>query len=480
MDQSKQNQQIENDLLEEEQKSAPQNIQEKSPRGEDNKHLPRLRWAILIFVPVVVLILGIFASISIAQTEQKVSKKEQVDFKVEEVDVIKISPQPITTSIDGYGSVRSQRQTMLTSEVSGRITYIAQSFKRGNFVKKGEVLIKINPEDYEITYKLVKAELEEAKAEWARLKKTSSFLQKELNLLKEQLDLRKKDLERSRKLASNGRLSEKEWEATRSSYLQQQQSLLDTQKSLETLPHEIEKIKITIKRSEVNLKKAKKDLSRTVITAPFSAEVVAKNAEIGQFVSSGIELGQLAYDRVYEVVVKVDPEELQKIPYVPQENLPENLRDIKEAIGTPKAKVTWVAFGKSFHWDGTLVRIEPIDEKTRTLPLVVQIENPWLGLKNNNPPLLTGVYCQVSIEGVEIKEAMAVPEQAIREQGSIYLLRDGKLHIEKVFTYYSGGQYMIFPKERSKEGAVTFGDLVITSPIMYPIEGMALKIRQEK
>ncbi|BBM83296.1 efflux RND transporter periplasmic adaptor subunit [Candidatus Uabimicrobium amorphum] len=476
MDEPTQNQQVENDLPQNKE-STPQDISEKP---SINKEYPYLRWAILILTPITILFFGVLVSISIAQTEQKVSKKEQVDFKVEEVDIIEISPQPIKTTIDGYGAVRPQRQTMLTSEVSGRITYIAKSFKRGNFVKKGEILIKINPEDYEITYKLVKAELEEAKAEWQRLKKTSSFLQKELNLLKEQLDLRKKDLERSRKLATSGRLSEKEWESTRTSYLQQQQQLLATQKSLETLPHEIEKIKITIKRSEVNLKKAKKDLKRTVITSPFSAEVVAKNAEIGQFVSSGVELGQLAYDRIYEVVVKVDPEELQKIPYVPQENLPENLRDIKEAIGTPKAKVTWVAFGRSFKWDGTLVRIEPIDEKTRTLPLVVQIENPWLGLKNNNPPLLTGVYCQVSIEGVEIEKAMAVPEQAIREQDSIYLLRGDKLHIEKVFTYYSGGQYMIFPKDRNKKNAVTFGDLVITSPIMYPIQGMPLKIRQEK
>jgi multidrug efflux pump subunit AcrA (membrane-fusion protein) len=443
------------------------------------KILSLFRLLLMTLLPVGVLLIGIIVFTGLISQKKPPPQKQMVR-EIPQVEVIKLQPKKISLDIEGYGTVRPQRELKLTPEVSGKVIRLASAFKKGGFVKKDEVVVEIDQEEYQINVQSAQANVDMARADLEQLQKNRLYSERRLKLLRERVKLAKRDYSRLQRSGARGAISVQKMEQAKSALLQEQQTLLSSEESQATLPAQIKKAQATLANSRAALKKAKYNLQRTRIKAPFSAQVIDKKTEIGQSVSPGTELGRLAYDKVYEIPVMIDAREIYKIEKAPSDTVPEQFRKNKKLVGRSKATVYWKPWDDTeLIWQGQLARIEPIDQKTRTIPLIVEIKNPWDSLQKDKSwvPLLTGTYCKVIIAGQKANKLWEIPEDALREDETVYLLRNGHLAIEKVVVLNRVGDKVVIAPLTDDDKTHWQKDWLITSPISYPIPNMPLQAK---
>ncbi len=67
-----------------------------------------------------------------------------------EVEIAQVNPLTITETVSATGKIQPEIEVKISSEVSGEI--IALNVKEGQVVKKGDLLVKINPDLYTSGY----------------------------------------------------------------------------------------------------------------------------------------------------------------------------------------------------------------------------------------------------------------------------------------------------------------------------------------
>ena len=65
----------------------------------------------------------------------------------------------ITLSVDSQGTVRPRTRTTLISEVSGTVLEVSDQFIVGGTFKQGDILMRLDPVDYEVALQRAKAQL---------------------------------------------------------------------------------------------------------------------------------------------------------------------------------------------------------------------------------------------------------------------------------------------------------------------------------
>ena len=396
--------------------------------------------------------------------------------KILTVDVLKLKKENISLDIEGFGTVRSQKEIDIMSELPGEVVFIHDAFVEGGFVKKNDIIIKLDPEEYTNSLNAAVADVNIARATIEELNLQTQFTEKLMALMKQKLDLAESEYERQKLSRQKGHISAQQLEKAQSAYIMNQQQFLEMKESVAKLPSQIKKAKANLTKSESALNKAQRNLSLINIRAPFSSQVISKKIEKGQWIKPGMILGRLAYDLVYEVPVMVDQRELSKLPGVPLQYMPEYMSDFKQSNQVIPVEVQWVRDKVGYIWKATLARIEPIDPQTRTVPLIVEIEKPWQSMKQRTYPLLTGFYCKVTISGYRSKNGLIkIPVESLRENETIFLLKDNRLSIVQVrVVHYFTQEIVILPKDKND---ILENQYLILSDIQYPIPGMPLKPR---
>lgn len=83
------------------------------------------------------------------------------------VDVIPARVESLNFSVVSQGPVAPRTETTLVAEVSGQIVSVSSNFIAGGFFRKGEVLLQIDPSDYETALMSAQAGLAARKAQLA-------------------------------------------------------------------------------------------------------------------------------------------------------------------------------------------------------------------------------------------------------------------------------------------------------------------------
>ncbi len=66
-----------------------------------------------------------------------------------QVEVYELTPGSYQVELETQGTVKARTESTLVSEVRGRILEIGPNFQDGAFFEEGEVLLRIDPRDYE-------------------------------------------------------------------------------------------------------------------------------------------------------------------------------------------------------------------------------------------------------------------------------------------------------------------------------------------
>lgn len=127
--------------------------------------------------------------------------------------------------------------------------------------------------------------------------------------------------------------------------------------------------------------------------------------------------------------------------------------------------------GAEQSWTGYVKRTTgQVDKTSRLISVVIEVLEPFDTSGGRNP-LLPGMFVEVSIKGKVLKNAAAVPRNAIRNSNEIWLVNDGRLHIQpleivradKDFAYAVSG--------------VDDGAIIVLSSLDIATEGMKVRVQ---
>ncbi|MBQ4810080.1 efflux transporter periplasmic adaptor subunit [Pseudoalteromonas luteoviolacea] len=368
-----------------------------------------------IILPCVVLLGGIASAIAFSSMQTPPQEKpEKIIHPLVEVSPIKTSP--LQMSVSSYGIVKPKYSTQMVAQVSGQIIDLSDTFVKGGFVKKGAILARIDPNDYEAA--LIDAE--------ANLAQASSALEIE---------------------QAQAHVAKTEWERIKNNANSTIPSELYLRK-----PQLAEKL-ARFQAAQASVKRAKRNLERTYIKAPYDAIIEARSLSLGSVVNQGSLVGVLNAISVAEVRLPVADNELQHLK-----------NNGINAHVTLTAKVA----GQEVNWSGTIVRSEGvIDSRSRMTYLVAQVERPYDDL---NKPLRFGAYLNANIKGKLVDNAVEIPHHLVRDSQVAILNNDQTLSFKKlnIVREYDG----LVVVDQGLES----GQSLIVSALEYPTEGMQLRV----
>jgi membrane fusion protein (multidrug efflux system) len=227
--------------------------------------------------------------------------------------------QSLDRTAEVQGALFPREHAVMSSEVEGAVVQVAADF--GDKVSAGQVMMKINPREYELRVETAEAALDQERAKLANSTaryNRAKALKQEGTISAEQFDL----------MVSQLRVDQADTES-----------------------------------AEKALAMARKKLGDTEIKAPFGGSVQKRMVSLGEYVSPGKEL--------YELIA-TDPIKL-RCP-MPERFVPLARVGMRVKLTIDAAPGAWYA--------GTITRIAPaLDEASRTLLIEAEVANPDGALK---------------------------------------------------------------------------------------------------
>ncbi|MCU0858559.1 MAG: efflux RND transporter periplasmic adaptor subunit [Pontiellaceae bacterium] len=344
--------------------------------------------------------------------------------EAEQEDVPSIVPvvewvelQPVTTAIvvQCMGTVIADREAGLEAEVSGRITGVQDGLVEGSRVRQGDVLITIDPRDYELALEEARAALQRAESS-LRLEEGSQAVSKhEMDLIGAgtEVDAAYQDL------------------MLRKPQLQTAQANVTTAKA--------------------NLAAAQLKLDRTQIRAPFDAWVQAVNVSEGDMARSGKILVKLvALDRLF-VRASLPVSSLAQFP----------------AFGhvTYPARIT---LADGVVCEGSLHQMLPdLSDAGRMARVLIEIFSNAEVLR----PLLLGEVATVEISGQKVYGVCLIDRTYLRDGPVLWMMSpDERLHVCPAELVQGYADTVLVRSAFSNDWKL------ITSDIPAPVDGMQLRV----
>jgi HlyD family secretion protein len=205
-----------------------------------------------------------------------------------EVEVTTVAASTIVETVSATGKIQPEIEVKISSEVSGEI--ISLPVKEGQVVKKGDLLVKINPDLYTSGYNRSVSNLAGTKAG--------------LSQADAQFNEAKSSYERNKILFKKGIISKSDWDKSISSF--------EVSKAAKQSAY------FNVQSASASVNEARDNLGRTVIYAPADGTISVLNVELGERVlgtqqMTGTEILRVANLNNMEVEVDVNENDIVKI-----------------------------------------------------------------------------------------------------------------------------------------------------------------------
>jgi RND family efflux transporter MFP subunit len=380
------------------------------------------------------------------------------------VEILTVKAQDLNMIIETYGTVKPREILKLVAEVKGKIVKICPSFEEGGFIKKGAVLIKIDPRTYQLEVKRRRVQIDQIKAESKHLQQEIKNLEASINIAKSDVTLAQANFFRLKKLMSEKVVAQTTLDKTEQKYLARLEHLQGLENQLALTGPLKEKLKAQRDMARVLLGQAELDLERTSIVAPFDGWVLEKSVEVGLHVKSGQYLGGIYSAGALDIEVRIPVKDLKWLP-------PDSSPGL-----APEAEIFLDSPDNPRPWKGHLARrLAKMDEKTRTLPVIIEVSETAASVENpsvENPGvfhLKPGMFVTVKIKGGKIEQVFVLPRHVIHNGDVVYIMQDNKLKIKPVNVLRR------FKDSVFVDRGLVDGDLVISSPLSGATEGMKVR-----
>ena len=291
------------------------------------------------------------------------------------VEVITAAPADHELRVRTQGTVRAKTQVELAAQVAGRVVKVSENFADGGFFQAGDILLTIEPDDYEFALARTEAALAQAEQRLAE--------------------------ERGR-----SRQAEREWRELGSAEAN----------DLFLRKPQLRAAELAVTAAEADVAAAKLALDRTIIRAPFDGRVLQKRADVGQFVGNGTPLAQVYAIEALELRLPVSDAQLAL--------LPESLLTSSGGLVGASVAITVNIGDKVWNFSAPIVRAEAeIDRRSRVANLIAEFSGSP-EIKEGRPQLTPGVFARAEIMGRPVPGVIELSNSALSPDGHILVVNE--------------------------------------------------------
>lgn len=372
-----------------------------------------------IMLPVIIVAGAVAVSVILVMAKPEPEKKAVAEI-ARHIRVTTAYEGRVSLSVQTQGTVEAKQAIDLVPQVSGQVIYVSEKFVAGGIFKKGELILRLDPRDYQYAVTSTRARVTEsqqvlvreraeaalARAEWAELGQGDAS---DLTLRKPQL------ADAEAKLAA----------------------------------------------AEANLRVARLSLERTEIRAPFNGLLTSKNVDYGQFISTGTNVGKLYSIDVLEVRLPMSSRDLAQF----------DIAGLQSGRVQLDVTLTGRFADQESQWQGTIVRTEGlVTTKTRIMYVVAQLRGEQLLSLDGKLPLSIGQFVAAEVEGHVYETVFQLPRAVLRQGNQVLVVdKDNKLVTRKIKLVDSNRDYVVI-SEGLKDG-----DIVVKSQLGVNVDGLLVK-----
>lgn len=380
-----------------------------------------------VFLPILILIALGGTSFFLLKNPPEVKKRPDEALPAMTVETVKLVPQEYRVMLESYGTVKPRTDSMLVSQVSGKIVSVNPNLREGGFFQKGDVLLNIEADDYVVDVDIAKAAL----------------LNAEQMLIEEE---------------ARAEQALKDW--------QRMQRKGEPSDLLLRKPQMLA-AEANVQSAKASLKKARLNLQRTKIIAPFDGRVLSQMVDMGQVVSANTQLADVYASDVVEIRLPIRNRDLGFI------HLPEPSQALNEKKEKPVVRFK-SELGVGQTWLGEVVRTESaIDETARQLHVVAQITNPYEMENGNTVALKIGQYVQAEIAGNVLSNVIVIPNSAIYQGSYVYVVEDNMLQHKDINIAWQNDYEALITSGLEQ------GDELVLTPLGQVTSGIKVNVAQK-
>lgn len=374
--------------------------------------LRRLRLPLIIFGATVGLIYMLIA------TRPRIELTEAPE-RVWSVEAVEVRIGTIQPELSLFGEVVAGRRSELVPLVSGLIVEIGDNFREGGQVEQGELLLQIDPFDYQTDLAEQKSILKESRVK---------------------LRMLQRDLERAEELYAAKNVSEQ---------------FLDTAE-LDVLQQEA-----IVEQREIGVIRAERDLRDTRLSAPFSGVLNEVNAALGQ------QFSGFGANKVADLIDTSRAEVRFSLTNAQYGRLLEGGQPI---VGRP-VRIMWKVGAGVFEFDAVIERIgAEIASTTGGVDAFAVIDTG--GEQNRLRP---GAFVSVQLADKTFADTVQVPDTALYGEDTVYIVEDDRLVERKVDVIgYAGTNVLFRVDDRTP---IVDGDLIVVTQVREAGVGSKVAVR---
>ena len=345
------------------------------------------------YSPLIIILVSIIIFVLMIQLRPE-AKFEEPKIIPQLVETMVAYPSEVRAKISSQGTIRPEHEIFVTSELSGKVTWVSKNFLDGAGFQFGDTLMKIEKRDYEL----------------ALISTESSLFQARLALEREEAEANLASIEWKR--VGKGDAS-----------------------SLTLREPQLAQARAVLAAAEAAYEQSKRNLERTSIIAPFDGRVRKKMVDLGTNLIPGSRLADIYATASFEVRLPIADKD---IPFL---GIPLDGTSI-DAANRPEVRLSTSYGGNELSTKGFIVRSgSEIDPKTRMISAIATIP-----ISNANSGFKVGMFVNAEINGLSFPGVTVVPRSAVKDN-MIWVVIDEKLRrksvevirFEKDFAFISDG-----------------------------------------
>ena len=388
-----------------------------------SKESPKRSWPTIVINTIMCLsILGASAA-AIVVINRTEPTAEQINTRRKSaalVETVVVERGTYSPELVVLGTVQPAQEIVLSPRVRGQVVELSPKFAPGEVVAKDEVLLQIDPADFENAVSIRESELKQAEASLEIEAGRQSLAKQELALLGDSIE--------------------------------------GLNKALVLREPQYASIQSQISAAKAALRRAKLDLERTQIIAPFDAQILRRTANVGSQVGPGDEIGQLVGVDEYWVTAAVPVRSLRWVQFSDSDHAPSTVK-----LRNPDA------WGPDVEREARVARmIGRLDQQSRLARVLITVSDP-LGRQSSAPALILDTLIEAHIEGKPIEDVVQLSREYVHDRNTVWVMKDNKLEVRQTRIVFQDAKHAYIGE------GLEHGEEVVTTTLATVAEGIGLR-----
>ncbi|MCH9699222.1 MAG: efflux RND transporter periplasmic adaptor subunit [Gammaproteobacteria bacterium] len=387
------------------------------------------RWLIQPVLVLVILTAGYLSAKGLTLFNAEPPKAESVNYAPLVKTVLSRVESRILV-IRGNGSIQARTRINVVPQVGGKVTRIHPQLRPGGYFKANQVLVEIEPIDYQLA--VTSAESDVATAQ------------------------RTLQLE-----SAEAEAAIEEWNE-----LHAGQSV----PILVSRTPQIAEAKASLQAAKARLQRARLDLQRTRIRMPFSGRVVQASIDVGEVVNANQSVAVVYDTEVFDIPVPLEVDQLAWLDVGVSDSTVYKQPEADDDHSGVDIVVKLAA--QEYRLRGQLARIESeLDSVSRMVRAVVSLNHEAIP-RELREEVIPGLFVNVEVQARKLEDITVLPAALLREGGVLWVVSDNRLeYFRPRILYQSDGEIWIKAMPADMQ--------IISSSLDVVTEGMQVRIQDQ-